>query len=276
MAISESRFQLPINGETYARDILQRSEDLVQSGIWGGLPIHQLRGWFSNFHTPLEKYFGARLLDSLIYRPDDQTRSMMEHLFQRTLPDLTRQRPTPIGVISDWRERLSNSDEDPGIRVVPVIRTLDPPTKSGPLVCRLLKRHLGLNERWMIWPWQVSKVRASGTRVFLFVDDFLGTGHQFRKFVRATNLMDAVKGACAIYAPLVAHDVGIKRLAKKLPTLLIAAVESLDNGFCLFSETSNHFDDGINTPAAARGFYLEFMASAAPPIWAGWSLATRA
>ena len=260
MASPSKPFNVPERAETYVRDVVQRSEDLIQMGIWGGIEIPRLRAWLSNFAAPAEKYFAARVLDALIYRSDAQTKALMVHLLQRTLPDLTRSQPFPMGVVEDWKERLASLRDDPGMRIVPVIQRADPPTKSGPLVCRLMKRHLGLNEKWMIWPQDMAREHRRGIGTFLFVDDFLGTGYQFRKFFQSIPGAEVLSRSCLVYAPLVAHQRGMDRLHSKLPFLRVATVEPLDDSYCLFSDKSSHFDDGENTPEAARLFYLGFLA----------------
>jgi hypothetical protein len=250
-------FSLPDQGETYTRDIVQRCEDLIQARIWSGLEVHQLRAWLNTFDGPVESYFASCLLDALIYRSAPQTTALMLQLFQRTLPDLARRCPPADGVIHDWQSPLSDEKNDPGIRIIPVINTSDPPTKSGPLVCRLLKRHLGLSENWMIWPSQVKRAIRRGVRVFLFVDDFLGTGLQFRKFARSMRLADYASNESAyfVYAPLVAFHKGIDRLRNQFPCLSVATVEVLDDSYGLFSESSRYFNDGKNSPLLAKNFY---------------------
>jgi hypothetical protein len=42
----------------------------------------------------------------------------------------------------------------------------------------MYRRHLGLNQDLMIWPWQIKDAVAKDIKAFLFVDDFMGTGDQ--------------------------------------------------------------------------------------------------
>lgn len=254
-------FTVPDRAATYCRDIFQRCEDLIQGHIWTGIAIQQLKAWWGNFGTDTEKYFAACLLDALIYRSADQTRALMVQLFQRALPDAMRRRNAPSEVSDDWLDRLRGLQSDPGVRIVPVIRLSDPPTKSGPLVCRQMKRLLGLNDRWMIWPGQVPRARRSGIKVFLFVDDFLGTGFQFRRFLDSMGPLEPAADEWFIYAPLIAHEKGLSRITKKTPFMTLAPVETLDESYSVFSPASPHFDDGENCFESAKNFYLEFLQS---------------
>jgi hypothetical protein len=145
--------------------------------------------------------------------------------------------------------------DDPGVRIVPVIRDDDPPTKSGPLVVRIIKRHLRLREKWMIWPFKIGEIQDKAIKVYLFVDDFLGTGTQFCKFVERNNLVEVFNNSLCIYAPLAACQAGIDRLSEEYPELVITASEVLEHDSHIFSEHSECFSDGTNTPDGARVFY---------------------
>ena len=85
-------FQLPKDGAIYTEKIFNRCRSLISYNIWGGLEQHRLDAWISNFRTSTEKYFAAKVLDALIYRSDSQTVALMQQLFQRTIPDLERQK----------------------------------------------------------------------------------------------------------------------------------------------------------------------------------------
>lgn len=247
-------FKAPESAETYIRQVLQRCEDLIETHIWTGLQSQRLTSWMSNFENLNERYFGACVIDALIYRSQAQTSAMMLQLFQRDLPDLCRTKS--IGFTNDWREALA-SKTDPGVRIVPVIRDIDPPTKSGPLVARLLRRGLGLNDKWMIWPWKIEDEINRGMRVFLLIDDFVGTGYQFCGFAkRAIHNVDWWQKATFIYAPLAIFKIGADRVSKRLPLLHLTSAEWLKESHNLFSKESHAFDDGQNNPENAKAFYL--------------------
>lgn len=254
----EEDFKAPEAAETYIRQVLERCEDLVETHVWTGLHPQRLESWMTNFESLDEKYLGACILDALIYRSQEQTRALMIQLFQRNLPDLCR-RKSIHGFDADWRETCASA-ADPGIRIVPVIRDIDPPTESGPLVARLLKRELGLNAKWMIWPWQIEKAIARGVRVFLLIDDFLGTGFQFQKFAKRT-VYDLAwwEKAVFIYAPLVVFEGGVRRVSERLPLLHLTSAEFLDQSHSLFSEESRAFADGRNDGRKAEQFYLAYL-----------------
>jgi hypothetical protein len=261
-------FTLPNDGEIFIEQVLDRCKNLINSGIWEGLTQIRLDTWMRNFTSATERYFGACVLDCLIYRSEKQTISLMEHLFQRTLPDLLRRHPPPGGCSVLWVSLLRSPSfgPHPPVCIVPVIRWGDPPTKSGPALARLYRRHLGLTESWMIWPWQIEAAKKAGFSQFLFIDDFLGTGEQFCEFSNQFGLSTGLQGCYAVYAPLVAHNDGIVAVRKCLPDLHIVAVEVIDNSYSLFSDESPWFNDGLNSAPLARDFYDALVARVQLPI----------
>jgi hypothetical protein len=268
MTPSVSPFTLPADGEVFISEILQRSEDLIDAGVWAGLSHVGLQTWLQNFVSSVERYFAACVLDALIYRSDQQTIAMMEQMLDRVMPDLIRIYPPSTAPQHDWGRLLQRSKKrsDPRIRLIPVIRTEDPPTKSGPLIARMYRRHLHLDDSWMIWPWQMKLAVADGVTAVVFIDDFLGTGSQFSRFVKQFEITAELKNVYAVYAPLVAHRTGVERLAAEFPSIRVCAVEILDSQYGLFSAESMYFKDGINSPASAHHFYEELIAERLPEI----------
>lgn len=252
------QFCLPKDGPIYIERVFSRCKDLITFSIWNGLHLSRLRSWINNFTTDEERYFAARLLDALIYRSTDQTLSLLVQLFQRSLVDLTRLDPPSTGPIFNWLERLSG-DCDPGIRLVPVWQTTDPISKSAGTILRFMKRHLHVNENWIIQPPDIDSCVTAGVSIFVFVDDFLGTGTQFSDFITAERLRPYLTSAYFVYAPLVAHAIGMQ-LLETLPELRVTTTEFLDDRCALFSSTSGYFDDGTNTPDQAREFYYTMLA----------------
>ena len=254
---------MPHNGLTYTEEVLERCRGLIQCGVWAGLHVARLRHWLTNFRTDEERYFAACVLDNLIYRSEQQTVSLIRQLLQRTLGDLTRQDPTPLGAVPDWLKLLGTDPHgtDPRLRLVALVQRDDPPTKSAYVIARLMKRYLRINESWIITPWGVAESAAKGTQVFIYIDDFLGTGDQFSEIARLEKLEPTFDATYSAYAPLAAHVRGITALRNSYPQLKVAPVEVLSEEYSLFSPKSLTFDDGVNTPEAAERFYNALVAS---------------
>jgi hypothetical protein len=259
-AVPTPSFQLPRDGLTYIQDISARCRSLIDRDVWRDLDVARFRRWMANFRTNEEKYFAACVLDGLMYRSKDQTLALIKHMLQRTLPDLMRLDPPGVPTPTDWPAALAVPGRrgDPGVRLVTAVTQSDPPTKSAHHVGRLLKRHFSVSEDWIIKAWDIGDHFSRGVRIFIFIDDFLGTGDQFEKFYNVENIISH-SGIYAAYVPLVAHAGGIAYLKQHLPIVRVKSVELLTESHAFFHVASKSFEDGINTPDLARSFYYDLL-----------------
>lgn len=258
---SNGRFRVPRDGHLYYAGIVERCHGFINCGIWEGLDKTRLGTWLTNFGTDEEKYFAACVLDALIFRSEKQTISLFRHLFLRVLPDLARLEPGHSGVLVDAHHKLKRAESpvEPGLRLVSVTKSSDPPSKSSPTLLRYLKRHLLVDERWMIKPGDIPGCRSKGIGVFVFIDDLLGTGDQFKSLVHSEGLQSAITSSYVAYCPLAAHKKGIAALNSAVPQLKIRSVELLDERNEIFDEGAYCFDDGLNNSASAESFYYELL-----------------
>jgi hypothetical protein len=258
---STDAFQVPADGLLYLSEIVERCEDLIHHHIWSGIHISRLKRWLANFKTDKEKYFAACVLDALIYRSQDQTIALIKQLFQRILPDLARLDPIPDGPTSDWTPSLKKGSykPDPGVRLVTVVRQTDPPTKSAYIIARFMKQYLSIDEAWIIKPWDMQRHFDCGIKVFVFIDDFLGTGDQFIELIGSESLQQLLRIAYCAYVPLAAHVIGITALRNAYPDLRVRTVERLDSTHSLFNASCTCFEDSTNNREIARFFYYDLL-----------------
>ena len=246
-------FKLPEDGRTYTEHIITRSKDLITHNIWQGLEEIRLSKWLNNFRTEEHRYFAARVLDTLIYRSDAQTKSMLTHLFQRTLPDMARQHGLPPELYSAL-DRLRATSE-PNIRLVPVIPSTRSTMASGQLVTRIICKHLQFRKQWIISDDQI----RTTTPFVVLIDDFIGTGDQFTKFLDRQSLGHLVRDRRCCYVAIVGHSTGIDNLRTEFPELPVSAVDLLDHRNSLFHEQSLAFPDGTNSIDDAKTFYYKML-----------------
>jgi hypothetical protein len=261
-------FNIPKDGEIFTDNILERCQDLISTGIWNGITGSQLRIWLNNFVTDEEKYFSACILDKLIYRSNQHTVAMMEHSLQRVLPDLARTYNLFFEREDCWINELRKhpKSNQSDIRLVPVIRSFDSPSKSAPLIARMYRHYMNVNESWIIWPEDINNACRKGIDTFVFIDDFLGTGTQFTRFAHYYDIQNKLNDRCAIYAPFVAHQAGIDKLNKELPWLKACSVELLNEAYSLFHGKDNLFSDDYNDREDAFIFYLDLISSRMPEL----------
>jgi hypothetical protein len=252
-------FTAPPGAQAFSESMLQRTRDLIDAGLWD-IPLDRLVGWWGAFSNVEQRYFAACLLDSLIYRTPAQFASGILDLMRGGASQACS---LALGLRSDLElvDRLRNRFEDPNVRLVPVICDSDPPSKSGPLVMRRLKKLLGVADKWMIWPWQIAEaVDEEGVKVILLIDDLLGSGKQVDTFCAKENVIAASKAAELIYAPVVAHQKGIDYLKVAVPRLKVVASEVLTDDHSFFSEHIwKNLTNGSIAAEDAKEFYLDLL-----------------
>lgn len=254
-----SHFEIPPRGLTYIDDVVDRCKNLINFGIWSGIDWAVLNTWLNNFQTDSERFFSACILDSLIYRSNEHTQAMMYYLFESVLPNFFLNDINN----SDFGFSLLNSLSTDGnlknrIRLIPILIENNP-TKSGNSISYIYKKVIGIKANYFVEPNFIWKEMANGVEIFIFIDDFLGTGTQFYEFIQPyTHLLNQ---AVFVYAPLVAHEFGVENLKRHFPTIKVIASEILNSSHDIFSDESNVFSHGNNNAMKAREFYYKLLKS---------------
>lgn len=253
--MSNELFSLPENALTYINTVKDRCHDLIQYKIWYGVKSLDLKRWLNNFNGNLELYFASCILDALVYRSNDQTLSLASELFTKKLPAHLNK----IGSkFDDYRSlvTLLRSPVTNELRLVSVANKNERPVKSSNVILRDYKRKLSFNDSWFIHPTEIQNEVSAGVKIFIFIDDFLGTGDQFHNMYKGYGLQMILSDCESIYSPLVAHTKGIKLLKEKHSEVTVISTEYLDEKFDVFNFG---FDDGVNTSEGARIFYKKLL-----------------
>lgn len=256
LQLQQRPFTMPADGPTFIEQVVSRCHSLISCGIWSGFHISKLNVWWNNFHTDTERYFAACLLDKLIYRSEDQTLSLMRQLLQRSLPD----HGDAVGGITDWEERLGRSLFDTKVRMIPVIPHGTPQAKSAHIILRMFEKRLNVDKSRLAAAEELPQLAASGVDTILFIDDLLGTGTQFvEEFAIPHHLNTAPASLRLIYAPLVAHQEGLKMIADNVPSVSVVSAEILGPEHAIFGPNGNTFGDSVNSAVSAWNFYRELL-----------------
>jgi hypothetical protein len=243
---------LPKHWSTYYNSIRDRCQSLIDLKIWSGIDINSLNAWKKNFKSDEEKYFSACILDSLIYRSNDQTYSLIHQLLYKNLNNLLRSEG--IQSLTKFPLNIQTVNPDPLVRFVPVMTSEDPVTKSSYEILRFMKRFFSIKECWIINPSEIERCLSQGVKTVVFIDDFLGTGKQFDEICIYANIYDLIKKSNIVYAPLVAHEDGISYLKTIHPNLKITCVEMLTSKNHSFFK--NYFP---SCEEEAKMFYVDLM-----------------
>ncbi|WP_312323651.1 phosphoribosyltransferase-like protein [Acinetobacter schindleri] len=165
-----------------------KAQKLIQAGFWSGINQNKFNRWCDEFKTPEEEVLLAFLLDSLVFRSQNQISGLIHQMIDvnlssmidwKSLCDRSNKYETLFELLSD--KYPDNSFKN--LALVPVIKINDPPTKSGPLLARIIHKHK-INSKFMCWPWDEKRLHNENLRVVIFFDDFVGSGDQFTKFFK--------------------------------------------------------------------------------------------
>ncbi|GGB86450.1 hypothetical protein GCM10011352_10440 [Marinobacterium zhoushanense] len=251
--------ELPNSVELYIDKIKKRCDSLIRSQIWNGIDRNKLNRWLSSFKNPEERYLAAFILDNLTFRSESQTKAMIFQIILRKIPQLLQEEEYFSKYRDKWPETLTKSGTP--IRLVPVLRKNDGPYKSGQIVSREYITQVGVNKRIIISPDQIDKSIKDGAKLFIFIDDFLGTGNQFSEFYEENQKIIEVNNITTLYVPLAAHEYGVEKVKSKFPNLRLAASEILSENNGLFFSDNGMLPDNINTCDAAKALYLSISQS---------------
>lgn len=218
----------------YMLKVKQYAKLLIDEKIWDSISHNDLDGWLHNFKTPEEKLLSALLLDSLIYRSAQQTTALLRSALECALPLAIYDCPNSVINGDDFLKIFTSKSTIEKIRIVPVIRNADPPTKSGPSIARMYRRNLSVNDNYMIWPWLIEENYNNGIMDFVFIDDVLATGQQASEFLQKLEL-HKFSNARFSYIPLLAHQDGIDKLNEDHELVRVSPVETLDKNSCFFT-----------------------------------------
>ncbi|MBA4689451.1 MULTISPECIES: phosphoribosyltransferase-like protein [Stutzerimonas stutzeri group] len=218
----------------YFTKVKQYARQQIDQKIWDSITSTDLDNWLSNFKSPEEKLLSAILLDAFIPRSAAQTTSVLTSAIERALPQAIYSNPQEVFEGTNFLEKFKSKNISNDIRIVPVIRNIDPPTKSGPSIARMFKRQLGINEKYMIWPWLIDEKIKEGVETFVFIDDVLATGQQASEFFESHKI-DQYSEVTFSYIPLLAHSRGLERIKRDFPNIKICAVEQITPEDSLFN-----------------------------------------
>lgn len=226
------------NGIQFFENIVTSTRTLIESGLWQGINLRKFEDWIAYFTTDQEKVLCGLILESLVFRSKEQTQALLSNIVEKSIPQLIQSTHPEISM--NLYSILTN--KYPGkykdiIKIVPVIKNNDPPTKSGPLVARLYNKEIGVSDKFMEWPWNLKQLGVE-TRIVIFIDDFVGTGDQFLEFFNLfisnynINECDNVE---LIYAPLGACQEGLDNIRASIPRIKICQSEIISKEDKFFS-----------------------------------------
>jgi hypothetical protein len=245
----------------FISQVHNRAHHFIQSGIWQSVEEARLTNWIRQFEQYDAELLGAVLLDNLILKSKPQFKAMLSTLM--TCSDLS------VGMQHDRElvEILSRA-KDPCVRVAPAISLQQPPTKSGFYVLRLLQRMYRIKDDWLTWPQRFADI-PKNVKTLIVVDDFLGSGDQFRDFVSLSNLTQLHSerpDLRVVYLVAAAHQSGIDALHRDFSFVEIICGDVLTDDFHLFDGTQLNLRYRTDVSAQLKEQYLVLLKKAGMPL----------
>lgn len=249
------------NHQHFIEQVHQRTRSYVKSNIWASISLDRLDRWIDQFECYQYSFLGAVLLDNLLFRSKSQVLATLEWLM--SCPELCRDFKSDLSLVESF-----SSYKDPGVRLVPAISFDKPPTKSGFYILRLIQRLFRIHASWLIWPQKINEW-PSGANLLIIVDDFLGSGDQFKEFVSVASLEVFHKEhprVRIVYLVLAAHVDGINAINKDFPFVEIVCADTLGSEYHLFDGTRVDKKYQLAVSSNLKNDYLDLARKAGLPL----------
>ncbi|MCX7553076.1 hypothetical protein OS175_04235 [Marinicella sp. S1101] len=238
--------------------VLNKTGDYCARGIWPKQSKLRYKSWINNFSQE-EKYFAACILDSLIFRSNEQMVSQLDHMLDVLLPSLLYEFDPEIGLgfeRLDLKTKKKNN-KVPLIFHAPISGTTD----SGHTVLTRLRKQCHVAENYFV---NQPKIYASqkydysilgDSSILVLLDDFCGTGSQFIKYAKAYNLEEASKTIKIFFIPLIGHEQGCQEIEKEFPEIKVKPIETISdqhNFFLKFDEPEKVIEEYYRKLVSAK------------------------
>ncbi|CAI4152343.1 conserved hypothetical protein [Alteromonas macleodii] len=242
--------KLPVNSENFKEIVLEKIRTYCDTNIWP-FEYDYFAAWLNNFDCPIEEYLALQMLDNLIVRSNEMARSSYSRLINCEILSLLNERKVVENLsIWKWKERLKSGALNGIIRFCPV-KLKNDQGESGGVIYRLMSQQLNTDR------YAFSKAQ-NPPRVIILVDDFIGSGDQFKDFAKEFNLSEKLEKSIVIYCPLIAFEDGIIEVSKEFENLVILPCEKIyrNDGFFFGEDNDSFKNDQQNTHKEVKDFFF--------------------
>ena len=244
--------------DIYFKEKKERSEKMIDYGIWRGVHSDDLGAWLKNFTSDEERFFAACILDWLVYRNDEHVVSMLYDLLTKHLHNQGRLDGNPL-----YNEEINplimarSKWNDPGFRYVTAVTKKDKDTKSGYHIARYLNQKLEVSTNWNIKSTEIDVAYQNGIKTFLFADDIIGTGEQMNNVLCEAGVGN-YSDVFVYVAVCAAHEEGIRTIHKSFPFVRILYAELIPKDSSVFIQFPTA-EMGFENAEALKSWYINFM-----------------
>jgi len=235
----------------FTNSVFESVSKLIENRIW---KIDHLtyKTWKNNFNSEEEKFLCACLLDSLLYRSNEQIYSCYHSVFYQHIPSLQYKYPEDFFLKGSILQKLRTKQNLVKLITIDANGAIG---KSSHVIANFLIKEFKILPENIISPSDVEEYYDNATMFFIFFDDFLGSGEQFKNQLDFSIKKSWDKGT-VLYCPLIAHETGMEYILKAYPNVVIQPVELIRKDYCFFKK---YFSNNGNTPENGKIFYEDFM-----------------
>lgn len=248
--------ELPDGWKVFYQGVCERTQALSKNQIWNN-DASSMLAWLANFSREEHQYIASHILDRLTFRTERMTESAYRLFFASKFRYFCQQQFGQLGDnVEDWLLGLKSREcrwaED--ILICSVSKAGEH-GESGSHMIRILTGDLIHQQH--VFPIDAKQLDSEENKIILIVDDFLGSGRQFKKFSKETNLREAAAKNKIIYAPSMAYYKGVDSLAKEDYGIDVAPLEIVTRKEQFFSHEPNaaFCGDDINSEDSVLEVY---------------------
>ncbi len=264
MEIAEGKPPLTIETDNYSSPsispaemtkelVISKCNYFVDAQLWPTKVNLNPERWLSNF-LPDEIEHAVQLLNSFMFFSDELTNRMFAASFH-----LLSNRIRGRGVSYQSAKITWNSFID-NVIVTPVRGEQPNISDSGFSFARKARQQLNLKEEQLMDQEACLRALIDGPRSVMFVDDFVGSGAQFRttwerkiKLDRNTSVsfqdLAKARGSSFYYCPLVCTEMGYRYLLRYCPEVIISPVHILPSRYSALDPSSFLWPDHLRPSA---------------------------
>ncbi len=250
--------KLPIGWEFFYDDVCKKVKVLTGCGVWS-TDASSVLAWLGNFQKDEHRYIAAHILDRVTFR----TEKMIEGSYKLFIASIFREHSlkhcsAEHSSIEEWFEILRSHPKGnhTDINLCSVSKPGDN-GDSGSHMVRILTGEL-FNQNRIISP-EISPLDTLQNKVILLVDDFVGSGTQFKTFADEVALREAAKKNYIVYAPALAYYKGLTSIRQENYGIEIMPLEIINKNeqFFLHEDGCMFCGDDLNTEADVLQTYRE-------------------
>lgn len=231
-------FVIPPDFDRHLDRTKRSIESLIQRHVITSFGSSELKTWLKNFSSDSDLYLASHLMDFLVIRSSKMLVSMCHNAVEHTIMGVMRE-------LSLWKEgeyaltlnRIKSGDTTLPFRFVVIEGFGKVPAKSGAEVARFYTRSGSIHKSLLIQPKRINE-QASHIKVLIMLDDFSGTGSQFCKFSKESELHKFSARFQFVFTPLMAHKIASQLINKDAPFVKFRPVETLSEKHNFFGEST--------------------------------------